>query len=544
MAGKPKRAKIRLEFAEKLFYERALTEWREKVVKDTGSKNHSFVLRNALCNLKLFPLDVNGFTDLRKIRGIGVDIATRLSSAWKFACEAHFGDGAPTVAQIKTLRKGEALAIVERSSTENAGGRLPFVGTKQRRPLILSQNGGTNGQKNKKNSAKFERAKDPLGRASSQECVVVHTLEDALELADYDHLLNVSVSQPALSFEFEGRQSSPKGPPNLPTLDTFGQLPPPTSSTSSLPSSFRPDGLDIVHVASPSSLNSESEPALLTHSAEQFAQSHLLLITDNREHCAGARTQRKAKGIGEHLATMSVSFESRPLSVLCFSFFDYLWVLQWTNWAGKRHELVLDYVVERKTLDDLKRSIKEPRYMEQKQRLRKCGLRNVLFVVEGGTTANDRALEQAMVSSGVESGFLVHRTPNVQGTAKFLQHLTRRLTERCAKQQVTGPPFDVFQEQCKKAHAVTVSDCWLRQLTVCPGISVDRAQMVRSRFPTFRSLVEFCRHNNSVDGTEPMMTTTTTTGGQLTAIGRELPQLSAAVCKNLQTFFRRAMAEA
>ncbi|KAI3421959.1 hypothetical protein GPALN_012497 [Globodera pallida] len=521
MAGKPKRAKIRLEFAEKLFYERALTEWREKVVKDTGSKNHSFVLRNALCNLKLFPLDVNGFTDLRKIRGIGVDIATRLSSAWKFACEVHFGDKLPTVAQIKTLRKGEALAIVERSSTENAGGRLPFVGTKQRRPLILSQNGGTNGQKNTKNSAgnrkeKFEWTKDPLGRSSSQECVVVHASEDALELADYDHLLNVSVSQPALSFEFEGRQSSPKGRPNLPTLDTFGQLPPPTSCTSSLPSSLRPDDLDIVHVTTTQS-SPNSEPALLTHSAEQFAQSHLLLITDNREHCAGARTQRKAKGIGEHLATMSVSFESRPLS--------------WTNWAGKRQEMVLDYVVERKTLDDLKRSIKEPRYMEQKQRLRKCGLRNVLFVVEGGTTANDRALEQAMVSSGVESGFLVHRTPNVQGTAKFLQHLTRRLTERCAKQKVTGPPFDVFQEQCKKAHAVTVSDCWLRQLTVCPGISVDRAQLVRSRFPTFRSLVEFCRDNNSIDG-------------ELTAIGRELPQLSAAVCKNLQTFFRRAMAEA
>ena len=62
--------------------------------------------------------------------------------------------------------------------------------------------------------------------------------------------------------------------------------------------------------------------------------------------------------------------------------------------------------------------------MEQKCRLRKCGLKNVVMVVEGGMNA-DRSLEQAMVSTSIENGFLVHRTMNAQGTAKFLQQLTK-----------------------------------------------------------------------------------------------------------------------
>ncbi|KAL3083277.1 hypothetical protein niasHS_011079 [Heterodera schachtii] len=511
-----------------MFYERALTEWRDKILKDSGNKNHAFVLRKALCNLKLFPLDVNGFSDLRKIRGIGVDIATRLSSAWKFTCATHFCTESPTIGQIKSLKSGEAFVLVEQSSTEN-GGRVPLVAGAKQRKAITSQIGQqqksqTNG---KQKGQHFETA--PLVRSNSQECVVMHKSE-SLEVMDFDHLLNVSVSQPAISsFGSENcrpivAMSPPPTSSSSSSASVLNSLPP--SSSSAVPSLSPSNDLDII-LLSPSS--SVAKPSLLlSHSPEQFAQSHLLLITDNREHIAGARTQRKIKGIGEHLATMGVSFESRPLSVG-----DYLWLLQWTNWEGKRQELVLDYVVERKTLDDLRRSIKETRYLEQKQRLKKCGLRNVVFVLEGGTTANDRSLEQAMVSSGVESGFLVHRTPNVQGTAKFLQNLTRWLRERCSKQKVTGPPFDLFQQESKKAHAATVSDYWVRQLTVCPGVSTDRARIIRNRFPTFRSFVEFCRENSTDKNS--------IRDDYSSAIGVELPQLSAAATKNLMTFFRQAM---
>jgi hypothetical protein len=61
-----KRAKVRLQFPEKIFYEKTLIEWKENIT----DKNHGFVIKKALNNLKLFPLNVQGFTELRKIRGL------------------------------------------------------------------------------------------------------------------------------------------------------------------------------------------------------------------------------------------------------------------------------------------------------------------------------------------------------------------------------------------------------------------------------------------------------------------------------------------
>jgi hypothetical protein len=61
-----KRVKVRLQFPEKIFYERVLTEWKDNI---TDSKNYSYVIRKALNNIKLFPLNVHGYSELRKIHG-------------------------------------------------------------------------------------------------------------------------------------------------------------------------------------------------------------------------------------------------------------------------------------------------------------------------------------------------------------------------------------------------------------------------------------------------------------------------------------------
>lgn len=46
-------------------------------------------------------------------------------------------------------------------------------------------------------------------------------------------------------------------------------------------------------------------------------------------------------------------------------------------------EYVLDFIVERKTADDLAASIMDGRYDEQKFRLKSCGINNVIYLVEG-----------------------------------------------------------------------------------------------------------------------------------------------------------------
>ena len=46
-------------------------------------------------------------------------------------------------------------------------------------------------------------------------------------------------------------------------------------------------------------------------------------------------------------------------------------------------DYVLDFIIERKTADDLAASIMDGRYEEQKFRLKNCGINNVIYLVEG-----------------------------------------------------------------------------------------------------------------------------------------------------------------
>ena len=60
---------------------------------------------------------------------------------------------------------------------------------------------------------------------------------------------------------------------------------------------------------------------------------------------------------------------------------DALWVARARGDRGLCY--ALDYVVERKSVSDLVSSIKGGRYERQKYALRRCGLRRVMYLVEG-----------------------------------------------------------------------------------------------------------------------------------------------------------------
>ncbi|KAI4830457.1 hypothetical protein KUCAC02_002087, partial [Chaenocephalus aceratus] len=68
-------------------------------------------------------------------------------------------------------------------------------------------------------------------------------------------------------------------------------------------------------------------------------------------------------------------------------------------------ELVLDYIIERKRMDDLCGSIIDGHFREQKFRLKRCGLRNPCYLVEEcGKAAShlslpETTLQQAIVNT-------------------------------------------------------------------------------------------------------------------------------------------------
>ena len=60
---------------------------------------------------------------------------------------------------------------------------------------------------------------------------------------------------------------------------------------------------------------------------------------------------------------------------------DALWVS--LGRKGPAETYALDYVVERKGIKDLVESIRGGRYERQKYALRRCGLRRVMYLIEG-----------------------------------------------------------------------------------------------------------------------------------------------------------------
>lgn len=91
----------------------------------------------------------------------------------------------------------------------------------------------------------------------------------------------------------------------------------------------------------------ECNGTMLSYDPAFFTRCKLTLIVDGREqNCAKGGGNRNRTSITQHLDKLTVPFEVRTLAVG-----DYLWTLRMENGVD---EMVLDYVVERKTWDDLR----------------------------------------------------------------------------------------------------------------------------------------------------------------------------------------------
>ena len=102
----------------------------------------------------------------------------------------------------------------------------------------------------------------------------------------------------------------------------------------------------------------------------------IILLVDKMEvsgGSAGGKTSRKAI-TPEVLNNENIVYEERRLSIG-----DFIWI---ARSKSRSIELVLPYVVERKRMDDLRSSIIDGRYAEQKMRMKQSGIPNKIYLVE------------------------------------------------------------------------------------------------------------------------------------------------------------------
>ena len=249
------------------------------------------------------------------------------------------------------------------------------------------------------------------------------------------------------------------------------------------------------------------------------------LVLDNRE----VRTASDRTYIHDALANLGTPPIVRPLELG-----DFFWVATLTP-EGQRllahnseegTEIALDWIVERKRLDDLVGSITDGRFAEQKFRLRKSGVRNVIYLIEEFSLSSERltkfhdAIQSAIASTQVVNGYFVKRTQKLDETIRYLARMTRMLKSRYESRSLFVIPTSVltpttylpllnhlrtdpahrdrtynitypsFASLSSKSDTLTLRDVFLKMLMCTRGISGDKALAIQKIWDTPRAFIE------------------------------------------------------
>ena len=223
----------------------------------------------------------------------------------------------------------------------------------------------------------------------------------------------------------------------------------------------------------------------------------VVLLLDHRE----VRTRTDRHYIQQKLIERGVNCEVRQLSLG-----DILWIVRPRNQSLRVSEWLLDYVIERKTVDDLAHSIKDGRYNEQKQRLSEFPCCKVTYLVEGALVTNDSAIKRqhlvsAMGSTQIHNEYNVQHTPNLDASVHYISMLHSAICDQVlqggSSENRTSPPsrsthlslstieghlsgrpgvahpltkFTTFQSETGKGKNMTTMDIFgtqLRQVSEC-----------------------------------------------------------------------------
>lgn len=166
------------------------------------------------------------------------------------------------------------------------------------------------------------------------------------------------------------------------------------------------------------------------------------LVVDNREVYS--------KENRDYMETELIKKGVRPI-LRSLELGDFFWVAKCkdpsllSRYGEEGDEVALDYIVERKTLEDLISSVKDGRFHEQKFRLRKSGVKNVIYLIEDKTLSQEHAtkyhemMESAIASTQVVEGYFVKRSQKIDDTVRYLARMTTML-----KSLYEVPSFPLF----------------------------------------------------------------------------------------------------
>ncbi|KAF9349053.1 Crossover junction endonuclease mus81, partial [Mortierella sp. AD094] len=239
----------------------------------------------------------------------------------------------------------------------------------------------------------------------------------------------------------------------------------------------------------------------------------ICLILDIRE----VRTQTDRDYLGQRLKDRGINVVKRALDVG-----DVIWVarLKDPSFDGP-DEIVLDYIVERKRMDDLVYSIKDGRFTEQKFRLKRSGLGHVIYLVETHRVGEvydigADAIRTATTAIQIHDNFFLRRTNHTDHTIDYLVSITNALKRLYQSETLFAIPDAIvnrntyldlqreLKESCPdrtyltsynsfgilngKSETIVVKDMFVKMLMTIRGVSSEKAIEIARIYKTPRGL--------------------------------------------------------
>ncbi|OCF44157.1 hypothetical protein I317_01949 [Kwoniella heveanensis CBS 569] len=248
----------------------------------------------------------------------------------------------------------------------------------------------------------------------------------------------------------------------------------------------------------------------------------IVLIVDTRE--VESRSNRDR--IAETLEAKGIKVETRALRLG-----DMCWIARRTvgDLGGEEDECVLDYVVERKRLDDLCSSIRDGRYNEQCFRLSNSCINNIYYIVEDWQVAERMEYHGLQIMTAksqiqVHNRFFLKETHRLSETIDFLGTMTRVIQSSLQGKSIRMIPtrylsrstyaplqaslrllhpdqsylisFQAYQELNDKSASQTLREKFARMLLCVKGMSAERVSAILDVWETPRGLWESMKEHD------------------------------------------------
>ena len=233
---------------------------------------------------------------------------------------------------------------------------------------------------------------------------------------------------------------------------------------------------------------------------------NIKLIIDNRENLGGL----KLDALESKCYKLGIKMELAPLRLG-----DALWVAESLDGSI---QIVLDYLIERKTTPDLIASIKDHRYLEQKNRLKAMQM-TVFYLLEESPKdqiERDRFGEEGLETAFcqiLDEGFVPLRTNGPQHTISYFVKLTAQIKEKYGGKplfyvQARHVADKEFYNKMSEYYVVEhTQQAWLsRNESINTKMTTSGSKEWKLTFDAFQGVVDKSEHIMARDMSELMLT--------------------------------------